>query len=30
MQHCLYNPLYEEAEHEKERSERLKNVFGLR
>ena len=29
MQHCLYNPLFEVAEQENERFERLKDEFGL-
>jgi hypothetical protein len=29
MQHCLYNPLFDVATHEKERFESLKIEFGL-
>ena len=29
MQHCLYNPFYEVADHEKVRFEKLKLEFGL-
>lgn len=29
MQHCLYNPLLDAAEHEKVRFENLKSEFGL-
>ena len=29
MQHCLYNPLFATAEHEKQRYENLKIEFGL-
>jgi HD superfamily phosphodiesterase len=29
MQHCLYNPLFEVAEKEKSRFEKLKEEFGL-
>ena len=29
LQHCLYNPLFEVAEHEQVRFEKLKNEFGL-
>lgn len=29
MQHCLYNPLFEVAEHEKARFEKLKEEFAL-
>lgn len=30
LQHCLYNPLEDAAEHEKQRFEHLKSEFGLR
>lgn len=29
LQHCLYNPVHEIAEHEKERFEKLKKEFNL-
>ncbi len=29
MQHCLYNPLFDVAEHEKQRYEKLQLEFGL-
>jgi hypothetical protein len=29
MQHCLYNPLFDVAEHEKQRYEKLKMEFGM-
>lgn len=29
MQHCLYNPLVEVAEHEKERFSKLKTEFEM-
>lgn len=30
MQHCLYNPLFDVSEHERQRFEDLKSEFGLR
>lgn len=29
LEHCLYNPLFEVAEHEKERFEKLRSEFGI-
>jgi hypothetical protein len=29
LQHCLYNPLFDVAEHERVRFEKLKNEFSL-
>jgi hypothetical protein len=29
LQHCIYNPLFDVAEHEKQRYENLKLEFGI-